>query len=241
MLKKIYFFSILITISTTCLVSNLSATQNPAEQKTEALTPKTEDAFIKEFVDKMKSDKINYDGKTLTLYASSNLYEYIVAIFDLVIFTSLLGKSLDNNDKDIRLVCGSIFLIFDLIGIFLLYQNLHYDRSKVPFLIMNDNEIKFWDGKSIKWEYVDKVLYKNIFESNGQYLSSYYVFELCDKFLNVLFKICDRRKNSPISPNNLSVILEHYLDKNKTTLKSEIEKLTREAIKKYSSEAAKSA
>lgn len=73
MIKNYFKFLFLTIIIAMCFANNLPAMHNSTE-------PKTEDAFIKEFVDKMKSDKINYDGKTLTLYASSNLYEYLVAI-----------------------------------------------------------------------------------------------------------------------------------------------------------------
>lgn len=241
MIKKNLKSLLLLAFVAVCFSSNLSAMQGAVTQKTEEPTSKTDNTFIREFVATMKSDKISYDGKTLTLYAVSRPYEYFVAIVDLAIFTSLLGKSLSIDDKNVRLICSSMFLILDLIGLFLLCKNLHYDRSKVPFLIINDREIKFWDGKSIKWKNVDKILCKNISESNGQYLLSYYIFELCDKFLNALFVIRDRNWNSPIHPDNLFAILEHYLNENKTNLKSEIEALTCETIEKYSSKSIKSA
>jgi hypothetical protein len=91
MLKKIYFFSIIITISITCLVSNLYAMQNPAEQKAEALMPKEEDAFIMEFVHAMKNPKVQYDGKKLILNSNpSSLTIFIEALITAWISGSFL-------------------------------------------------------------------------------------------------------------------------------------------------------
>jgi len=226
MIKNNFKFLFLTIIIVICFANNLPAMHNPTE-------PKIEDAFIKEFVDKMKSDKINYDGKTLTLYASSSLYEYIVAIFDLVIFTSLLGKSLDNNDKGIRLVCGSIFLILDLMALYLLYKNLHYDRSKVPFLIMNDSEIKFWNGKSIEWKDFDQASSFSI--SRGNFSKEYYLFKFYDKFSNVLFEIKDQNGNSPISADNLFSILEHYHNKAHSIPKDELKEFILKTVREAAS------
>src|SRR5271157_4197597 len=87
MCKNNFKALLLMTFISVSFSIDLFAMQETAKQNIEEVSSKTEDAFVKEFVDTMKNDKIYYDGKTLTLYAASSQYEHIVGIICCAFFT----------------------------------------------------------------------------------------------------------------------------------------------------------
>ncbi len=233
MIKSNFKFLFLTTVIAMSFSGNLPAMQDSTKPKAEELTSKTEDSFIKEFVDKMKSDKIAYDGETLTLYAASSSYAYLVATFNLVFFTGFCLYCVnsfpckDSTEEIFRLLGVSLFMIPDLLALVILCKNLHYDLSKVPFLIMNYHEIKFWNGKSIEWKDVDQI------SSFLISLGNYGLFKFYDKSLNVLFEMED--KISPISTDKLFSILEHYNNKTHPTLKDILKEFILKTVKEATS------
>jgi hypothetical protein len=196
------------------LITNVSA--NPHAKQTIDLG----DEFISEFVKDKNSPKIDYDGKTLTLYAEASSFQYFIAIFCLAIMGSLEAKAIVGrkqcNDKALVFTALSILTVINLTGLMILCRNLHFDIKNVPMLKIDKDEIVYWDKQCIKWKKIDRVKMFRTFTSNGTYTTSCVTIQLCDKFLNPLFTICDDGWNLPISADNLIALLEHYLKKSKT-------------------------
>lgn len=168
------------------------------------------DKFIAEFVKSKNSQKIEYDGKTLTIYACASQQAYVI----LFVFTFFLGllelASLVSGDKEVILLGIAIAVMFGpLLGIALCY-NLYLDINKVLAISINDKEVTSSDLRYFKWKNVYKV---NVFETwynNEPYITH---IHLCDKFLNPIFKMSLDSARLPVSGDNLSVLLGHYLKK----------------------------
>jgi hypothetical protein len=193
--------------------NNLQAMQENAKQNVEESISKTEDAFIREFADSMKNPKVEYDGKTLTLYAHPSNGTLFLTFMGIAASTAGLCACLTSKEKDMKIAGSFCMIALDLMCIGVLSKLLDYDDNKIPYLTIDDTQLKYWDEWHIKWDEVDRLEMLNTLESCGSVTNSYSTIQLCDKFLNSLLNISDRNGNSPISINNLFAILEHYMVK----------------------------
>jgi hypothetical protein len=161
-----------------------------------------DDAFIRNFVQRMGSDKVSYDGKTLILYADPGSNTNVAAVICLVVCT-FLGSAF------------APFLILDLVFLLVLIRNFYYESSKTPFITINDEWIEVWGDLRIRWDRVSRLKHETICTTNGSVtISQNDVVHLCDEYLNTLLKIKDKIY-LPITIDNLIAILEHYIEKSK--------------------------
>lgn len=177
------------------------------------------DEFISEFVKNKNSPKIDYDGKTLTLYAEASTFQYFIAIFGLATMGTIEAKAITErkhcNNKVLAFTVISILTVVNLIFFMILCSNLHFDIQNVPMIKIDHDELVYWDKRCVKWKYIDRVKMFRTSTSSGTYSTSYVTIQLCDKFLNPLFTIRNDEQNLPISGDNLFTLLEHCVVKNK--------------------------
>lgn len=176
---------------------------------------KVKDDFIVEFLKKVDSTKISYDGKELTLYACSSKSEYILAALGLLFWGFLECACLVSDDEHALFIGILFFIMFAPVPLLLLCRNLYYDINDIPIVKINDEEVQYWNDKKVKWDKVERLKMFNAFQRYGDFISSYSGIQLCDKFLNTLLTVSNENMRLPIHPDNLYAVLEHYLAKNK--------------------------
>ncbi len=199
-----------IFVLTLCILSFNSKTFAFTET---TIKQKSNDKFIRNFVKQTQSNKVNYDGKKLTLYANPTTRSYVVLSLGLAISTLFWLACLSCNDNEVMAIGSVITFILNIIFLIRLGRNLYYSNEDVPFIVINNKEIKIWDEKKIRWKKVFRIKSENIKKiRDGITISNKNIVYLCDKYLNSLLKIEDENY-LPISFDNLIALLEHFIQK----------------------------
>lgn len=198
---------------------NDTATDNDHEK-----TITKPDKFIRKFLQRISSDKVVYNGKTLTLYKTMNRFDIVGPILGMTISLgfalfalSEIGDSNSPRGEVVGAFIGAtIALVLYCICGKTLIENLHYIYDEPTLLNIDDVKITY-DGKDLYWNKVDRIR-TEIIRTYGEYgieVSRKSVISLCDEYLDTLMKLDNIDSHSPITVNNLIAIMEHYLEKSR--------------------------
>jgi hypothetical protein len=210
MVKNNFKSLLLMTFIAVCFSSNLFAMQEYAEKQTDKSSPllhEPEDAFIREFVEKINKSKVQYDGKTLRLYMDtrSNMSKPLIFMAASLFlgFTCLLKS--ENRCGNMNKELGKFGLISAYVGLasviyisLKMLDDLFTNAKLTPFLAIDREQIETRNKIKMKW--TDASIMKFLNDNS---------IMLCNKDGIPLFVIDNN--NLPIKLSELIVILGSYL------------------------------
>jgi hypothetical protein len=215
-LSSIIFCSLLVACSPKLLHSTQNGTNNAPQQE-------VPDTFIKEFVAKIDNKKVTYDGNTLTLCANPSLKS--IAFNTTLATAAGIITGLIFNDAHISQEKKLWSLIPLAISAFFIIRSFNDIKNKIgatPFIKINSDEIEIYDEK-IKLSdisHLDTETFRTYIKIFNIEITKDTTFKLFDKYLNTVLQI----KNGemlPISLENFTSIMQHYLDISKAKEKNQ--------------------